>query len=116
VFRIEKEVGEQKTRVIISGEISSACVEVAEACCEQAIRSGKAVDLVLEVTSIDESGLAMLHRLAAKGVRLLAAGVYHSWLVDTIRGALSDDSNLTTRVPRDQKKTGAVKSQSQDVL
>jgi hypothetical protein len=92
VFRIEKEVGEQKTRVIISGEISSACIELAEACCRQAIRDGNAVDLVLDITSIDESGRALLQRLAATGVHLAAEGVYHSWLVDTIRGAASDDS------------------------
>jgi ABC-type transporter Mla MlaB component len=92
VFRVEKQIDGPKTRIVISGEISSACVEVAEVHCEQAIRSSKAVDLVLDVTSIDDSGLALLRRLAAKGVRLVAQGVYHSWLVETIRGAKNDDS------------------------
>jgi hypothetical protein len=89
VFRVEKEVGEQRTRLTISGEISSACVELVEGCCEEAIGDGKAVDLVLDVTTIDESGRVLLRRLAAKGVCLVAKGVYHSYLVDTIRRAVS---------------------------
>lgn len=92
VIRIQTEVGKERTRLIISSEISSACVELIEACCDQAIRDGKAVDLVLDVTTIDESGGALLRRLAAKGVCLVTKGVYHSYLVDTIRRAVSHDS------------------------
>ena len=91
VFRVDKELGEQRTRLTVSGEISSACIEVLETCCEQAIRDGKAVHLVLDVTTIDESGRALLRRLAAEGVRLSAKGIYHSYLVDTIRRTVSHD-------------------------
>jgi len=91
VFRVDKELGEQRTRLTISGEISSACTELVETCCEQAIRDGKAVHLVLDVTAIDESGRAFLRRLAARGVRMSAKGIYHSYLVDTIRRAVSRD-------------------------
>jgi hypothetical protein len=91
VFRVDKELGEQRTRLTVSGEISSECIEVLETCCEQAIRDGKAVHLVLDVTTIDESGRALLRRLAAKGVRMFAEGIYHSYLVDTIRRAVSHD-------------------------
>ena len=91
MFRVDKELGEQRTRLTVSGEISSACIEVLETCCEQAIRDGKAVHLVLDVTTIDETGRALLRRLAAKGVRLSAKGIYHSYLVDTIRRAVSHD-------------------------
>ena len=95
VFRIDKEFGEQRVRLTVSGEISSECVEVLETCCEQTIKDGKAVHLVLDVTSIDESGRALLRRLAAKGVRMFAKGVYHSYLVDTIRRAVSRDFKPT---------------------
>jgi hypothetical protein len=88
VFRVEKEFGEQRTRLTISGEISRACAELVESCCQQAISDGKAVDLVLDVTTIDESGRALLRRLAAKGVSLAAKGVYHAYVVDTIRRAV----------------------------
>ena len=91
MFRVDKEFGEQRTRLTVSGEISSACIDVLETCCEQAIRDGKAVHLVLDVTTIDESGHAVLRRLAAKGVRMSAKGIYHSYLVDTIRRAVSHD-------------------------
>jgi hypothetical protein len=95
VFRVDKEFGEQRTRLTVSGEISSACVDVLETCCARAIRDGKAVHLVLDVTAIDESGRALLRRLAAKGVRMFAKGIYHSYLVDTIRRAVSHDFKPT---------------------
>jgi len=91
VFRVDKEFSEQRARLTVSGEIAPACIEVLETCCEQAIRDGKTVHLVLDVTTIDESGRALLRRLAAKGVRLFAKGVYHLYLVDTIRRAVSRD-------------------------
>ncbi len=93
VFRVDKEAGEQRTRFTISGEISSACIEVLETCCEQAIKDGKAVYLVLDVTTIDENGHALLRRLAAKGVRMFAKGMYHSYLLGKIRLAMSRDLN-----------------------
>jgi hypothetical protein len=68
---------------------------VLEACCEQAISDSKAVHLVLDVTTIDESGRALLRRLAAKGVRMFANGVYHSYLVDTFRRAVRRDFKPT---------------------
>jgi hypothetical protein len=93
VFRVDKDFGEQRTRLTVAGEISSACIEVLETCCEQAIRDGKAVHLVLDITTIDASGRALLRHLAAKGVRMFAKGIYHSHLVDTIRRAASRNFN-----------------------
>jgi hypothetical protein len=50
---------------------------------------GKPVNLFLrEVSNIDESGRALLGRLAAKEVHMSAAGVYNSWL-RKFRGRLS---------------------------
>jgi hypothetical protein len=94
VFRVEKEFDEQRTRLTISGEISSECAELVESCCQQAISDGKAVDLVLDATNIDESGRALLRSLAAKGVYLVAKGVYYSYVVDTIRQAVSREPAL----------------------
>jgi hypothetical protein len=94
VFRVDKEFGEQRTHLTVSGKISSACIEVLETCCEQAIRDGK-VHLVLDITSIDEGGRALLRRIAAKGVRMFAKGIYHSYLVDAIRRAVSHDFKPT---------------------
>jgi hypothetical protein len=93
VFRLDKEFGELRTRLTVSGEISSACIEVLEPYCVQALKDGKAVHLILDVTTIDESGRALLGRLAARGVRMFAKGIYHSYLVDTIRRAASRDLN-----------------------
>jgi hypothetical protein len=94
VFRVEKEFDEQRTRLTVSGEISSECAELVESCCQQAISDGKAVDLVLEVTNIDESGRTLLRSLAAKGVCLVAKGVYCSYVVETIRQAVSREPEL----------------------
>ena len=95
MFRVDKELGEQRTRLTVSGEIPPACIELLETSCEQAIKDRKAVHLVLDVTTIDESGRALLRRLAAKGVRMFAKGIYHSYLVDTIRRAVSRDFKPT---------------------
>ncbi len=70
-------------------------MEVVETYCDQAIKDGKVLHLVLDVTTIDEGGRAFLGRLAAKGVRMMAKGIYHSYLVDTIRRAASRDLNPT---------------------
>ena len=67
MFRVEKEFDEQRTRLTISGEISSECAELVESCCQQAISDGKAVDLVLDITNIDESGRALLGRFDGRG-------------------------------------------------
>ena len=95
VLRVDKEFGEQRTRLTISGEISSASIELLEISCEQAIKDGKAVHLVLDVTAIDDSGHALLRRLAAKGIRIFAKGIYHSYVVDSIRRAASRDRSIS---------------------
>ena len=100
VFRLDQEFSAHHTRLTISGEISSDCVESLESCCERALSMGKAVALVLDATHIDESGRALLRRLAAKGVRLYAKGVYHSYLVETIRQAAHRDSDSRREITR----------------
>jgi hypothetical protein len=67
------------------GELSGECVDAVETCATQATAQRRPIRLFLrDVSSIDESGRALLARLAAKGVRLRAAGVYCSYIVARI--------------------------------
>ena len=60
-------------------------IDAVETCVWQAIVQGRSVHLFLrDVSTIDESGRALLRRLAAKGVRLRATGVYSSYVVANI--------------------------------
>lgn len=82
MFRLDKRLGEGRTCLAIDGEISTECIEVIETCCDEAMADGKPVDLFLrDIISVVESGRTLLGRLAAKGVRLLANGVYALYLV-----------------------------------
>ena len=86
VFRLDQEIGEDRIRFSIAGRVSAESAELLERCCQQALKDGKAVDLVLDkVTMIDEAGHALLHKLASKGVCLSANGLYNSFVVASIR-------------------------------
>jgi len=82
MFRVSKAEERSSTIVTIDGELSGDPIEIVESCCDQALSAGKPVHLVLrDVSTVDQAGRALLSRLAAKGVRLLANGVYTSYLV-----------------------------------
>jgi hypothetical protein len=86
VFRLDKELGERRTRLTFDGEISMECIESLDRCCEEALRDGKPVDLILrDITGVDEIGQALLRRLAASGICLFGNGLYVSYLLDNIR-------------------------------
>jgi hypothetical protein len=51
-----------------------------------------------DVSTIDESGRALLGRLSAKGINLKAAGLYSSYVVDLVMAERTEA--LTSRVPR----------------
>jgi len=90
VFRLDKKPGDERTCLAIDCEISSECIEVIETCCDHEMAHGKPVDLFLrDVINVDDSGRALLSRLAAKGVRLLANGVYASYLVENANRTVS---------------------------
>ena len=90
VFRLDKKLGDRRTRLTFDGEISSECIESLERCCDEALKDGKPVDLSLrDITAIDKAGEALLRRLAARGVCLFANGVYVSYLLDKIRASVS---------------------------
>jgi len=104
VFRLDKELGERRTSLTFDGELSRECIESLERCCEEALKGGRPVDLILrDITGVDEAGQALLRRLAARGVCLFANGVYVSYLLDSIRAKVSADKNgLELRLRRDQ--------------
>jgi ABC-type transporter Mla MlaB component len=94
VFRLDKELAEGRTRLTFDGELSTECIESLERCCEEALKDGKPLDLILrDITGVDEAGQALLRRLARRGVCLFAKGVYVSYLLDTIRGNVSAGGN-----------------------
>lgn len=79
VGRTEEQSG---TVITVDGQLSQNCIEFVETYCNQEISTGKPVALFLrDLTVVDEAGRALLSRLAAKGVRLLASGVYTSYIV-----------------------------------
>jgi ABC-type transporter Mla MlaB component len=82
MFRVSKAEEKSRTVLTVDGQLSGDSVAVVETCCEQAMTSGKPVDLFLrDVSMVDPAGYALLGRLAARGVRLRARGVYTSYLV-----------------------------------
>jgi hypothetical protein len=82
MIRVTKGEEPGRTTITVDGFLSADCTDVVEACCNQALSRGMPVDLFLrDVSAVDQSGRDLLCRMAARGVRLLASGVYTSYLV-----------------------------------
>jgi ABC-type transporter Mla MlaB component len=82
MLRVSKREERSRTIVIVDGRLSKDYVEVVETFCNEVISTGTIVQLFLRhVSTVDDAGRALLSRLAAKGVRLRASGVYVSHLV-----------------------------------
>jgi hypothetical protein len=85
MIRVTKTEEQSHTIVTIDGELSGDSIAVVEACCNQARSNGKPIELFLrDITTVDQAGQMLLSRLAAKGVRLVARGVYTSYLVQSL--------------------------------
>jgi hypothetical protein len=85
MIRVTKTEEQSHTIVTIDGQLLSDSVAVVEACCNQAKSNGKPIELFLrDITTVDQAGQMLLSRLAAKGVRLIARGVYTSYLVQSL--------------------------------
>jgi hypothetical protein len=94
MFRVKKSEVGKRTIITIDGQLSGDYIEVVEICCNQAISEGRPVDVFLhDVLIIDESGRALLARLAGQGVRLLAAGLYTSYVVRDLVAAGSSSAS-----------------------
>jgi len=86
VFRISRADEAFRTIVTVDGQLLGDSVVVVEKCCDQALAAGRVVHLFLrDVSTVDRAGRALLGRLAGRGVRLLAEGVYNSYLVGALR-------------------------------
>jgi hypothetical protein len=73
--------------ITIDGQLIDDGVDEVECCAKQAMTEGRQVGLFLrDVTEIDGRGRSLLTRLATKGVRLSASGVYSSYIVSEIQG------------------------------
>jgi len=85
MIRVTKTERRSRTVFTIDGQLSGDSITVVETCCSQAEASCKPVYLFLrDISTVDQDGTALLRRLAGKGVRLLASGIYTSYLVQTL--------------------------------
>jgi hypothetical protein len=76
--------------IAIDGQLAGEFVGEVDASIQKAIEQHKHAHLFLrDVSYIDETGHALLSRLAAQGVKLSASGVYSSYVVSRIQIALS---------------------------
>jgi hypothetical protein len=85
MIRVTKTEERSRTIVTVDGQLSGDSIEVVETCCNQAELDGKPVQVFLrDVTTVDQPGRMLLARLAAKGVGLVACGVYTSYLIESL--------------------------------
>jgi hypothetical protein len=90
MIRITTATGRNEITVRVEGQVVREYVEAIETAVKQACVRGRPVHLFLrDVSSIDESGHALLSRMAAMGVRLSATGVYSSYIVEEIRRSVA---------------------------
>jgi hypothetical protein len=74
------------TMITVDGQLAGDNIQAVETSCDQARSNGKPIWLFLrEVSVIGEDGQALLRRLAKKGVRLKASGIYTSYVVQSIQ-------------------------------
>ncbi len=85
-FRLTQLKNRGGTVLSIDGQFAGECLRVVEECCSQALSSGTRVSLFLrDVSLIDAPGRDLLRQLAAQGVRLLASGIYNSYVVQNLQ-------------------------------
>jgi len=82
LIRITTKTEPQAITFTVDGRLAGEYVGALGTCVEQAVKHGRRVCLHLrEVSTIDESGRALLSCLAAKGIKLSASGIYSSYIV-----------------------------------
>ena len=111
-IRVTKSGRRGRTIITIDGHLSGDYIEVVETCCKQAVLEGMPVDVFLhDVSTIDESGRALLTRLVAKGIRLLATGIYTSHVVQDLVAASSRASGSPSAGDDAGRETSGSKSE-----
>lgn len=74
------------TMITVDGAFEGDYIHAVETSCDQARSKGKPIWLFLrDVSAIGADGQALLRRLATKGVRLKASGIYTSYIVQSIQ-------------------------------
>ena len=112
MIRVTKSEKGKRTIITIDGQLSGNYIDVVETCCNQAVLEGKPVDLFIQdVVTVDESGRALLTRLAAKGIRLLATGLYTSYFVRTLVAAGSRASGSASAAAGASREKTSPKSE-----
>ena len=87
---ISTESDPDATTITVDGRLAGRNVETLDASVKEASGQSAPVYLFLrDVSSIDESGQALLARLAAAGIRLSADGLYCSYIVSKVTGSLT---------------------------
>lgn len=74
------------TVITVDGVLAGESLHLVENCCAEALTKGQPVRLHLRsVSGVDESGRAMLRRLAARRVDMSANGLYSAYIIDEIK-------------------------------
>jgi hypothetical protein len=74
------------TMITVEGQLAGDSIQLVETSCDRARSNGKPIWLFLrDVPVISDDGQALLRRLATKGVRLKASGIYTSYIVQSIQ-------------------------------
>ncbi len=90
MIRIQTAIEAGGIAIAIDGQLVGDYVMEVETSLREAIEQHKHVHLFLrDVSHIDETGHALLSRLAAHGVELSADGLYSSYVVSQVQLALS---------------------------
>ena len=85
MIRVTKTEEQSLTTVTVDGQLANDSIAIVETCCTQAKSNGNAVQLFLrDISAVDQAGERLLRRLAAKGIRLVAKGVYTQYLVQSL--------------------------------
>lgn len=91
MIRVTKKEEQSLTTVTIDGQLSSDSIAIVETCCNQARSTGNPVQLFLrDISAVDQAGEMLLRRLAARGICLMARGVYTSYLVQSLTSAATE--------------------------
>ncbi len=91
MIRVTKTEEQSLTTVTIDGQLATDSIAIVETCCNQAKSNGNPVQLFLrDISAVDQAGEMLLRRLAGKGIRLAARGVYTSYLVQSLTSASNE--------------------------
>jgi hypothetical protein len=96
MIQVTKTEEDQRTIVVIDAQLSGDYRGAVEMCYKQTLSKGKRVSAFLrDVSTIDQSGRALLSRLAAKGIRLLTSSVGAYSVVGALKPAGTEALQIT---------------------